>query len=89
MCKIHSDGHSSEGCRVLRDYGEKYRHQIASFGENTNKVVNVDKTSMNVKELNAMVKCAVPSALKGGIGKNKCTRVVEADIEASSEDEDL
>ena len=35
LCMIHCDGHSSEECKDLRDYGPEYKNQTFSLGFKT------------------------------------------------------
>ena len=65
---IHGDGYSSEDCRVLRNYGAKYKRQTSSLGGKTaiNKHVKFNnKTEVNGEELNTMVKKSAMAALEG------------------------
>ena len=83
---IHGNGQSSEECRVLRDYGDKYYFRSDNAGITTAKCVEFDKMTINGKELNDMVWKFVSANLKGGGGENKPTHPSAANGNISSGD---
>ena len=68
-CMIQGAVHSYEECKVMPNYGNKYKNQTDSIGKKTalNKHVKFNNTTeVNGKELNTMVQKSVTATLKGG-----------------------